>query len=178
MCLGQRGENGGATRFTSGKACQHQRGLWKTEKARVFNSSWRGSYASSRRQVTLRKLTDRSLLCWVELFPKPRDSVHLGKVCMQFYETVLNRWSGFLYSVRFLHYIGYCIVAEQNLKVIYFPVWLKLSSLILSTFLGPTFLSSLKNPPGRCLSTVDLSWIWKIVLHAGLIMQTTNLFLE
>lgn len=45
-------------------------------------------------------------------------------------------------------------------------------------FLGPTFISSLEKPPGRCVSTIDLSWIWKIVLHTDLIMQTPNPFRE
>lgn len=160
-----------------GKACHHPQSSCCTEKHWCFNSNFSGSYASSRQQVTVKE-TDRQVPVVVRrIFPQTQRSHILGRIFdmeyEQLYKTVVNRFPIF---VCFLHCIVYCIRKWWKWFTFLFgPV--KLSSLIL-TFLGPTLPRLWKPPPGRCLPAIDLSWIWKIFLHTGLIMQTLNLFLE
>lgn len=98
------------------------RGVYeKLRKPWCFTSSWRGAYASSRRQVALRKLIDRSLLYWMQQFSKPRDSIHFGKVFLLWQRNKVL-WDGVKKMIRFpffhtlsaLHCLLHCCRAKSE----------------------------------------------------------------
>lgn len=143
-----------------GTACHHLRSFCSAKKQWCFNSNCSGTYGSGRQLVTLKEVIDGFLQGWMEHFSKLK-AAYIGRVLCLVYKRVATAiTTSFLFFLRLplLQYIVYCIISKTVMTLICFPIWpCEVKQFNFFPFLGPTLLSSLKNPPGRCLSATDLS---------------------
>lgn len=140
-----------------GTACHHLCSFCSTKKQWCFNSNCSGTYGSGRQQVTatLREVTDGFLRCWTEYFPKTKATT--AYVGMSLVVAACNILKLSLFK-GFLCYIVYCIISKTVMTLICFSTWpCEVKQFNFFPFLGPTLLSSLESPPGRCISATDLS---------------------